>query len=110
MRHALAEKTQDTRRKTRDARMELFDYDKLKFPITIRTRRPGDRIRPIGMKGTKKVKDLFIDEKIPLVERDFIPLATTADDEVIWVLGLRIADQYKVTSRTKRILRMKVLM
>ncbi len=106
--HALTQKSQEERRKMRDARIELFDYDRLRFPIMVRSRMPGDRISPLGMRGTKKVKDLFIDEKVPLAERATIPLVTTGDEEIIWVLGLRISDKYKVTARTKRILKLSI--
>jgi len=106
--HALTQKSKDTRRKRRDARIELFDYDRLRFPIMVRSRMPGDRISPLGMRGTKKVKDLFIDEKVPLAERATIPLVTTCDNEIIWVFGLRISDKYKVTARTKRILKLSI--
>jgi tRNA(Ile)-lysidine synthase len=58
------------------------------FPWHVRTFRPGDRIQPLGMSGRKKVKDIFIDEKIPLARRAVTPLVFCGS-ELIWIVGLR---------------------
>lgn len=50
-----------------------FDRDELVFPLTIRSRLPGDTIRVMGLNGSKKVKDIYIDDKIPAAERSMIP-------------------------------------
>ncbi len=82
-----------------------LDYDKIKFPIRIRKRREGDRYSPLGMGGkSKKIKDIFNDMKIPKRERDLMPVFTDAEGEILWVLGLRINEKFKVDSKTKRIL------
>lgn len=65
-----------------------FDLEKAPFPWIIRSYQPGDRIRPAGMTGSKKVKDLFIDSKIPLNDRSLIPLVFSGDT-LIWVCGMR---------------------
>lgn len=96
-------------KKINNRKVEVFDYDRLKFPLTIRNRRPGDKIRPFGMKGTKKVKDIFIDRKVPLSERASVPLAATEDGEVFWVVGIKVADQYKLRAQTKRVLKMRLV-
>ncbi|MDQ0158466.1 tRNA lysidine(34) synthetase TilS [Alkalibacillus salilacus] len=62
------------------------------WPLTVRTRRPGDRIRPKGLNGHKKVKDIFIDEKVPLHERDTWPVVTDADGRVLWIPLLKQSD------------------
>ncbi len=67
--------------------------------IVIRMRRPGDHIKPLGMKGTKKLQDFFVDEKIPREDRDRIPLIC-AGQEVLWVVGYRINENYKITKTT----------
>ena len=54
----------------------FMDYDRISLPLVIRTVRPGDRIQLLGMKGMKKIKSVFIDEKIPLRHRKEIPLCT----------------------------------
>jgi tRNA(Ile)-lysidine synthase len=83
--------------------VKYFDYDKIKGGITLRTRRNGDRFVPFGMKGSKKLKDLFIDLKIPQEERDRIPLICFGED-IAWIVGYRISDSYKIDKNTKRIL------
>lgn len=70
-----------------DSGTAYFDLAKSPFPWLVRTFRPGDRITPFGMKGRKKVKDIFIDRKIPLSERKSIPLLYCGD-ELIWIAGV----------------------
>jgi len=83
--------------------LKYFDYDKIKSNLFIRTRRNGDKFIPYGMKGSKKLKDYLIDEKIPRDQREKIPIVDH-DGEIIWVVGYRISDKYKITSSTKRVL------
>lgn len=83
--------------------IKCFDYDNIKNEICIRNRKNGDRFSPIGMKGHKKLKDFFIDEKIPKEKRDLVPLVLDGE-EIIWVVGYRISEKYKVSSNTKNIL------
>ncbi len=88
-----------------DRKRAHLDYDKIKFPIKIRKRKEGDRYFPLGMGGkSKKIKDIFNDMKIPKRERDLMPVFTDSEGEILWVLGLRINDKFKVDSKTKRIL------
>ena len=89
-----------------DTLKKYFDYDKIKRSITLRYRRQGDRYTPYGMKGSKKVKDLFIDLKIPKDERDSIPLICF-DEEIAWVVGYSVSNNYNVTKSTKNILEIK---
>ncbi|MDT8444586.1 MAG: tRNA lysidine(34) synthetase TilS [Desulfuromonadales bacterium] len=65
-----------------------FSLLSLPFPLTLRHRRPGDRIRPSGMSGSKKLQDLFVDLKLTKEERQKA-LLLIKDDEVVWVVGLR---------------------
>ncbi|ENH97637.1 cell-cycle protein [Gracilibacillus halophilus YIM-C55.5] len=58
------------------------------FPLQVRTRQPGDRMKVKGLGGHKKVKDIFIDEKIPLQERDTWPVILNRHGEIIWLIGL----------------------
>ncbi|MCK5534943.1 tRNA lysidine(34) synthetase TilS [bacterium] len=86
----------------------LFDWDILrKKELWVRNRKEGDRFRPFGMQGTKKIKDFFIDEKIFSGEKDLIPLLV-AEKEIIWVGGLRRADKAKITKKTKNIMEVKI--
>lgn len=59
------------------------------LPLYVRTRKPGDRMSWKGLKGRKKIKDIFIDEKIPRDQRDTWPIVTDHDGEIIWLVGLR---------------------
>lgn len=83
--------------------IKCFDFDKVKGNLAVRNRLDGDRLIPFGMKGTKKLKDYFIDEKVPKEMRDKIPLIVD-EENILWVVGYRTNDLYKVTKKTKRIL------
>jgi tRNA(Ile)-lysidine synthase len=84
--------------------VKYFDYDKIKGDILIRYRREGDRFTPLGMRGSKKLKDLFMDLKIPKDERDKIPLICFGN-EIAWVIDYRLSEFFKVNKNTKRILK-----
>jgi tRNA(Ile)-lysidine synthase len=75
----------------------------------IRFFQAGDRLKPLGMDGTKKLKSLFIDEKVPQEIRSRIPILTTVENDIIWVYGTRIAHAYRVTSDTSKVLFIKGL-
>ena len=87
----------------------FLDADKIFFPLIIRNRRDGDRFYPLGVGGRKKLKDFFIDLKIPKEKRDEILLVTSLEGEIIWVMGLRIDERYKVTEATKKILKLSLI-
>ena len=79
-----------------------FDYDKIKGTLSVRTRRTGDYlILPSG--GKKTIARFMIDEKIPKEERDHI-LLLAEDDHVLWVVGYRISEYYKIDNKTQNIL------
>lgn len=81
-----------------------LDYNLLPSGIlTVRARWPGARFYPQGLSGGKKLKDFFIDQKIPRHRREFVPLVTDGD-KIVWVVGLRIAEHYRVTANTEKIL------
>jgi len=82
---------------------QFFDYDKINGRIIVRNRKPKDTIQPLNMKGTKKLKNFFIDEKVPLELRDKIPLVVS-EGEIIWVVGYRISDKFKLNINTKKVL------
>ena len=79
----------------------VFDLDRLQLPLTLRQRRDGDRFQPFGMQGTKKVKDLLIDAKIPRQERGQVPVLMNGD-KIIWVVGYRMSEPFKIRPETKR--------
>lgn len=81
----------------------VFDADKLSFPLRIRFRKKGDRMKLKGMSGTKKISDIFSDEKIERIKRDFVPLILK-EDEVIFLCGLRQSPSYATDYNTKKYL------
>ncbi|APF22546.1 tRNA lysidine(34) synthetase TilS [Clostridium butyricum] len=87
--------------------IKYFDFDKINDSISLRKRKNGDKIIPLGMKGSKKLKDLFIDMKVPKEERDCIPLLCF-DENISWIVGIRVSEEYKITNKTKNILRVIV--
>ena len=80
-----------------------LDYDSLPGLLMLRSRWPGARFHPQGAPGAKKLKDFLIDQKVPRHRRDDC-LLVTADDEVVWVIGKRIAHPYRVTGKTSQVL------
>ncbi len=84
-----------------------LDLEDIHWPLRIRNFRHGDRYMPLGLGGFKKVKNAFIDKKIPLEERKRIPVLAH-DDHIIWVWGIGIDERCKIKPDTKRILRCKI--
>lgn len=81
----------------------FLDFGLLPGPLVLRSRWPGARFHPQGAPGSKKLKDFLIDQKVPRHRRDSCPLVA-AGDEVIWVMGKRIAHPYRVTDNTSKVL------
>ena len=67
----------------------------LNLPLYIRTRLDGDKIAIKGLNGTKKVKDIFIDEKISKIDRDIYPILVDSKDNIIWLPGLKKSKFHK---------------
>ena len=84
-----------------------FDYDKIKGKLCLRTRMPGDYLIIDRQGGRKKLKAYFIEEKIPADKRAQVPLVTVGS-EILWVIGHRISEGYKVEETTKRVLELKL--
>lgn len=87
--------------------VKYFDFDKIDGIINIRNRQNGDKIIPLGMKGSKKVKDIFIDMKIPQERRDYIPIMES-NNEIFWIVGVKLSDKFKVDDKTTKILKIEV--
>jgi tRNA(Ile)-lysidine synthase len=67
-------------------------------PFTVRNRRIGDRLRPLGAPGRRKLQDLLVDRKVPRSERDRVPIVVDASGRIVWVAGLTIAEECRVTA------------
>ncbi len=78
--------------------------EELIFPLRIRIWQEGDRFKPFGMDGMKKVSDFFINQKIPLNVKRTIPILLNGDGKIIWVCGYRSDDRFKVKPDTKKII------
>ncbi len=87
----------------RETLVKAFDYDKISQGLLIRNRQEGDRFLPLGAKGSKKLKDFFIDRKLDREIRDQVPLLCDGEN-IMWVVGYRISELYKITKETKKIL------
>ncbi len=85
---------------------EVIDMSKVQLPLYVRLRRPGDRFLPLGSKGTKTISDFFTDNKVPVCERDKIPIVTSKHHPV-WVVCLRVDERVKVVEETNNLLILK---
>jgi tRNA(Ile)-lysidine synthase len=85
----------------------IFDEERLIFPLMIRPRKEGDFFYPLGFGKKKKIQDFFVDEKVPRDERDAVPLVVSGED-IIWVVGYRGDERFKVTDETNKVLKLEV--
>lgn len=92
---------------TRDKSCAYFDADKLPQNLILRHWRMGDRFLPFGMKGTQKLSDYFTTHKFSLIQKERIWLLV-AGEEILWLVGERQSDKYKVTPSTKRVVKFTI--
>jgi len=97
------------RREGADLHEAFLDFDVTGDKLIFRNYLPGDRFQPLGMSGSKKLKEFFIDQKIPRKNRVSIPILTTGNGNIIWVYGWRIAHPFRVTEKTRNVLYIKGL-
>ncbi|MGK0377285.1 MAG: tRNA(Ile)-lysidine synthase, partial [Patiriisocius sp.] len=89
-----------------DATAIFVDANKLEYPLTIRKWREGDVFKPFGMVGKKKVSKFFKDEKLSLAEKERVWILES-DNKIVWIIGLRADNRFKVTETTQHILKIK---
>jgi tRNA(Ile)-lysidine synthase len=89
------------------SREAFVDARCLAGAVQVRGRRPGDRIKPLGAPGSRKVQDLLVDLKVPAAERDSIPLVV-CDGRVVWVCGFAVAEEGRIAGDTADIVRLEV--
>ena len=82
--------------------------DVLEYPLHLRKKEEGDSFFPFGMKGKKKISKYFKDEKMSLIEKENCWLLCDVNDTIIWIVGRRADDRFKVDAKTKRILKIKI--
>jgi tRNA(Ile)-lysidine synthase len=73
-------------------------------PLAVRNRRPGDRFRPFGLGGQKKLQDFLVDRKVARADRDRVPLVVDENDRILWVAGYEIDDAFRVTAASRAVL------
>ena len=78
-----------------------LDKDKLIFPLKIRKWEDGDKFIPLGMDSFKKISDFFIDIKLDIISKEKVFILCSGKD-IVWIIGYRIDDRYKITSKTKK--------
>jgi tRNA(Ile)-lysidine synthase len=98
----------DDERVRQSPQIAYLDYEKTSPPLILRNQMPGDRIQSLGMKGTKKLHDYFIDRKVPFSFRKDIPLLMDAKS-VIWIAGQTISERVKVSEQTKKVLKAEMV-
>ena len=86
-----------------------FDADKIKYPLIIRKWEQGDFFYPFGMKGKKKLSDFFTDNKISIFEKETIDIVCNGNGDILWIIGFRSDNRYKVTPQTKNILKITTI-
>jgi tRNA(Ile)-lysidine synthase len=87
---------------------EYLDAGKLTYPLTVRNFKAGDTIRPLNMKGHKKLKDIYIDKKVPVKDRRTLPVLVSGG-ELVLVFGVVFSDRFKVTKATKSAVRFSLI-
>ncbi len=88
---------------TANKNIAALDFEKVKFPLIIRKWKKGDKFQPLGMITQKKISDFFIDSKISIQEKEKTYIMLSNND-IIWIIGYRISEKFKITSKTKFVL------
>jgi len=78
------------------------------LPLAVRNRRPGDRFRPLGAPGRRKLQDVLVDRKVPRSQRDRVPVVVDATDRIVWVAGVAVAHDCRVTAPADGVLILKL--
>ena len=104
MKLSLKEQTRENVQITKSPNIAYFDADKVMFPLTMRRIKKGDRFCPFGMKGSKLVSDFLTDLKKSLFDKVDQLVLVDDKDRVLWVVGMRIDNRFRITSNTKSVI------
>jgi tRNA(Ile)-lysidine synthase len=85
----------------------MVDADELGSQLVVRQWQFGDRVRPIGLEGSQKLQDLFINRKVPRRQRSRVPIVATPDGQIVWVVGLVVDRGAAVKASTRRVIILK---
>jgi tRNA(Ile)-lysidine synthase len=95
----------DTSIKNADKNTELISADKLDDNFILRKWKIGDKFQPLGMRGSKKISDFLTEQKVPSGDKsDFLVL--TNNETIVWVVGLRINEKFKLKKNTKKVMKL----
>ena len=94
-------------KRSSDPSIEYIDGDTISFPLTVRSWSAGDAFIPLGMKGRKKISDLFGEKKMTSEQKSFTPVVVSGD-AIVWVAGVRLDDRFKITRSTKSIYQLSI--
>ena len=89
-----------------ESHQAFVDLDRIGNGVAVRFRQPGDRFHPLGGPRSKKLQDFFVDNKVPRAERSYVPLVVSRQ-EIVWVVGYRIAEPFKVRPDTRHIVHLQ---
>jgi tRNA(Ile)-lysidine synthase len=92
----------------RDVKTVYYDFNEVVFPLKISLWHSGDVFLPFGAKGKKKISDLLTDKKLNLVEKQRVRVLRSGE-KIIWVIGLRASNYFRVTDKTKKILKITLI-
>ena len=92
---------------TSGKKVAALDNNLLQFPLKIRTWKEGDWFVPLGMNGKKKISDFLIDEKVPVNLKDRVKVLTSGNS-IVWVIGYRLDNRFKITDKTEAVLEVRV--
>jgi tRNA(Ile)-lysidine synthase len=88
------------------SKIEFFDLDKLQFPLRLRKWERGDKMKPIGMKGQKKISDILVDLKVPMIDKSEC-WVLESNQKIVWLIGYKVSEEFKVDNNTAQVLRIK---
>ncbi len=86
-----------------------IDIDKIQYPLQLRKWHEGDSFQPFGMKGMKKLSDFFIDNKLNLLQKEAIWLLVSGDEKIIWIVGIRADNRFRINENTQNILEITLI-
>lgn len=89
-----------------DPMTACLDLDEIQFPLTIRRWMHGDYFFPLGMEQIKKLSDFFVDEKVPVPEKERTWIMASGK-KIVWIMGHRIDHRFRITPSTSRVLRLR---
>ena len=93
---------------SRDTYVATLDADKVQFPLKVRLVQEGDRFVPFGMKGSKLVSDYMTDQKLSLLEKRHQEVVTDASGAIVWLIGRRTDNRFRVSKETTNVLRITI--